>query len=451
MVVDAVDLRWIAQLTLLTALLSFAGTRGFHADAPSRRAFGLLTIIALATMPWVLLVSPAWSWPMIVDDPQRWNRLWNWRLPATFLFLWACVALVIVLRMAAQALRAEHALRNAQPCTDARIDLIARGVARRAGLARPPALRQCDGLGPCCSPLGLALVALPRNSTGWDNDTLTAVLAHEFVHVRRRDGAQMLVFRLLLAGYWVLPWLTPLYRAYARAVEETCDDAAARICGSDVAYADAIAAIARQLASAETSMSASGMLEVGGHMLPGRIQRFVDARVLESNIPALYWAFIGIFAVALVGSNVDFILQPERVPGQVANSVPLKADGLLNEDSAGRAYPVIDVRLEPQLTRELGGTRLSLPRPVYPGQALLDRRHGQVVAQFEVSVRGHILRPAIVSGASDRSFDEAVLRAFAHAAAARSRTAAGLPPGRYRARYQFHIVEGRDVATSTTD
>ena len=68
------------------------------------------------------------------------------------------------------------------------------------------------------------VILLPASATDWSEARRQAVLAHELVHVRRRDALRQLLGRVALAVYWFHPlsWMAS-HLATARR-EEACDE-----------------------------------------------------------------------------------------------------------------------------------------------------------------------------------------------------------------------------------
>ncbi len=68
------------------------------------------------------------------------------------------------------------------------------------------------------------VILLPESATDWSPEQREVVLAHELIHVRRRDALRQLMRRLVLALYWFHPlgWLAA--RRADLASEKACDD-----------------------------------------------------------------------------------------------------------------------------------------------------------------------------------------------------------------------------------
>jgi TonB family protein len=440
----SVDVRWLAQLGLTSLLLTVAGVAVLRHDAHTRRVFGTVAMVVLAAMPFVLMMSTAWSWPLLVEDPARWNRLWIRALPAALLVVGAMTGVLLAAGTVVGAVRARRELVACTPWRDARANGLATALAVRLGFTSAPVLRLSARHEPCCAPWGNDIV-LPLRARHWPETTLRAVLAHELVHVDRRDGVQLLAFRLLLAAYWFLPWLRSLYRDYARAVEETCDDRAARLCESDVAYAESIAAVARELGAAELrARTAAALPAMGSHRLPARIRRFLDQRARELSVPTVYWTLIVVLGAGLIGANVEFEARPAPPLDVGRTAVALPPWTSTPAPRRAARLPLVEAVVEirppraPVAALNRDAYREGLPRPIYPGRALLAGIEGEAVVRFDVTPHGRIVGAAIVAS-EPAVFGQAIMRALDTAGATPWRAAPGLDPGQYQIRYRFRI------------
>lgn len=68
------------------------------------------------------------------------------------------------------------------------------------------------------------VILLPSDAEGWSPERRAVVLAHELVHVRRRDALRQMVARAVVALYWFHPLSWPAWRAATIAAERSCDE-----------------------------------------------------------------------------------------------------------------------------------------------------------------------------------------------------------------------------------
>ncbi len=119
------------------------------------------------------------------------------------------------------------------------------------------------------------VVLLPPAWRTWDAQTLSAIVAHETAHVRRRDPAIIMAARLNRTLFWMHPLAWWLERAVATTAEHACDETAARAVGVPSRYAEILLAMAdlARRSGARVSWQAVGVYD-GGH-LSARIDRLL--------------------------------------------------------------------------------------------------------------------------------------------------------------------------------
>jgi beta-lactamase regulating signal transducer with metallopeptidase domain len=170
-------------------------------------------------------------------------------LESTLLALYLAGTLAVVGFHAVRAAAVRSLLRRARPVTDPRLLRLWKAIV--ADLRRPPQLLECDMLhAPACRALGRPAVIVPTASGALDDDTLRAVLQHELVHLRRRDGA----IAFLAAAMTALLWFQPLTWVFARVLrtdrEHSCDAIVVRATQRPRAYALALLRFCDPAASA---------------------------------------------------------------------------------------------------------------------------------------------------------------------------------------------------------
>ena len=77
---------------------------------------------------------------------------------------------------------------------------------------------------PMAGGLWRPVILLPSDAEGWSPERRAVVLAHELVHVRRRDALRQVVGRTAVALYWFHPLSWPAWRAATIAAERSCDE-----------------------------------------------------------------------------------------------------------------------------------------------------------------------------------------------------------------------------------
>ena len=77
---------------------------------------------------------------------------------------------------------------------------------------------------PMAGGLWRPVILLPSVAEGWSPERRAVVLAHELVHIRRRDALRQVVGRTVVALYWFHPLSWLAWRAAAIAGERSCDE-----------------------------------------------------------------------------------------------------------------------------------------------------------------------------------------------------------------------------------
>ena len=99
----------------------------------------------------------------------------------------------------------------------------------RHRLRRPLAIRQCDRIStPLTYGLLRPVILVPKSADWSDEEAMSYVLTHEYVHVRRLDGAAKLVLAAALCLHWWNPLVWVMYVLANRDLELSCDEAVVR-------------------------------------------------------------------------------------------------------------------------------------------------------------------------------------------------------------------------------
>ena len=395
--------RDVLRLLLLSILFTAAAAVAFPDNARSRRALLVLAALALTLLPW-LSSSFLGTWAIQVD------RLPSFTLahfvPAGFVLTWICVALFGLaytgVRLAQEIMRIRALPRIDEPDLIERID----ATCAQLNISRPQVR---SGGSACALTLGGQFLILPAEWSGWSSNTLSAVLAHELVHIQRRDDRWLLLTRALATCYWWMPWLWLWVRKHEQAMEESCDDMASELVGRPFAYAEG-------LSTAAGAQNPLGTMGMHSHPLVGRIQRFAQTRTLQLDTPGVYWCVIGIVAsVAVLTSFETKIRSSDRtVAAQPAVT-------LASSQSASFGLQAANIPEVTQRLITLPGTAPAVaqwlrhpqeqPRVVYPGSALRDQVEGDVLVEFTVNRDGSISGVQVVSAWPDTSFNRVATRA----------------------------------------
>lgn len=254
----------VARTTiLLSAALALAWLTRKRA-ARVRHLLWTMTFALLLVMPVISLMAPSWEVPVIPSvasvppavvspEPAPVNGAANqsFTLPASAptlpeagpmpvqvraplppsrsiplpIPLWGVGCAAALISLAMSGLRFARLVRRATQLRDpARLRQV-EAVRRRLGILGDVRVVLSPGAAtPMTGGLRTPVVLLPMSATLWTQERWTVVLAHEMIHVRRRDVLRQLMVRVGLALYWFHPLSWVAAWLAATASEEACDE-----------------------------------------------------------------------------------------------------------------------------------------------------------------------------------------------------------------------------------
>ena len=168
-------------------------------------------------------------------------------------------------------------------------------------------------------------VILMPTSTKWENtDSLTYVLAHEYVHIRRFDSIRKLVLIVVLCVHWFNPLVWVMYILANRDIELSCDEAVVRFFGENTK-----AAYARALISMEETRS--GLTPLCSSFSKNAIEERITAimKIKKTTVFSLILAGFIVAGIATAfatsanaqqaesvgqGSGTEIVTKPDSIP-----------------------------------------------------------------------------------------------------------------------------------------
>lgn len=407
--------RELIRVVLLSGLFTLVCLLAFPRNAPSKRILLMISAATLAVLPW--LIKGDWLvWHFPLDDKPTFSL--SQGLPDALMWAWLVVAGLLMVHLIAGVARELRRIHQLPRVAHAPTDELLRQMCQQVGLSTP-ALRQ--GSMACSTSLGRPTVVLPAQHVSWDESTLRSVLAHELVHIQRRDDVWLLLFRACVLCYWWMPWINTMYVAFLRCIEESCDDAAAHWVGHDLTYATALAGVAshamlhtgKQKTPASASTRFSSLTNMHQHHLVGRIGRFAQLRQVELDTRGLYWSVTGILAAVLFLSGVEPVQRTYAALSHDQTGIYLTS----RANRAGQSvYPsTYQYTLFPEPVSAVQQRRLHNPSyaapVIYPGTAIRQGVEGSVTVALFVNGDGAVSNPRIVDSNPGGVFDGAALRA----------------------------------------
>ena len=414
----ALNGRWFVQVMLLSLGLTVACQWGFRDDARSRRSLGVAAIWMLLTVPLVLLLAqPRYQIGML--NPPTLPTLPG--LPSnallSLLVLWLAWGGWGSLQLARRVQLLTRNLRELPDLADPTTIAEAAGFGRRLGLAMP---RLVVGERCCASTLGEARVVVPSDFASWPTLARQSVVAHELVHIKRRDDRFMLLLQALLRWYPFLPWLGLLYLRFVHSLEEACDERAAELVGGRGNYREGLAEAAlrmggrvspadRPLAVALIDSPAPGSAEArAGNSLMLRLARLIEEqRYFEVQSGSLA---AGVAGGLLTLSILTTFELAEVAPHRQGLERVLPTNPI--DAQAANASTLPEVRV---ISQAIDRDERVSPAVIYPGRALLAGIEGEVLVEFSIAADGTPVRARVIRSTHPEYFDATATRAVRQA------------------------------------
>ena len=306
------------------------------------RSDRVATVRAPGSSPSPVPALPSTAVPAPVVSAHPTKSVWShslsfWtRLGA---LLWLTGALVVLARVANGLRQLRRIERRCRPMDSEVICSLAGKLAAEIGLKRPVVMLDASGT-PFSMPMTWGYlhprVLLPEGAPTWPEARLSAVLLHEFAHIRRRDWPIQLFAHLVCALYWFHPLVWLAAARMQQESERASDDCvlAAGMKPSD--YAEALLDIVRTRAGSGgawrfmVTMAQTTRIE-------GRLQAILDARLCRrSPSPfrrrvALYGALGGMALLATLQVAARPVSAPPSVSAAPAEATLPERKALLME------------------------------------------------------------------------------------------------------------------------
>lgn len=193
--------------------------------------------------------------------------------------------------------------RHAVPLADSRILMSANSVSRSFGMKCPMLMVTQKFTAPASS--GRA-VWLPHGIAEMPEDSIAAILRHEFAHIQRRDSFWRMLALWSVAVFWFHPLVWLAGRSMRRLQEQACDDAALTHGSTGPEYASLLCDFAKRWKSAPYSVLPMAL----SNELSGRITAILDGGI-QRRAPKRWTRYSG--AVMAVVA-LSFITLAQEAP-----------------------------------------------------------------------------------------------------------------------------------------
>jgi len=166
------------------------------------------------------------------------------------------------------------------------------------------------------------VVLLPENTDWSDEDQLTYVLTHEYVHIRRGDPGWKLLIAAALCLHWFNPLVWAMYFQANRDLELACDEAVVRALGLDSRkrYARSL------LSAAESGFSPLCITFVTKNHMEERIRAIMKMKKRSAAATLTAAVLVAGVAVVFATSRAPEPKEPGSLPQIAQNDPQLKPD-----------------------------------------------------------------------------------------------------------------------------
>lgn len=449
-------------LSLLDASLRAAGLLGLagaivlvlrRGPASARYGVWKVALLGVLVLPGATLVLPNWSAPLpegvrawVTSDPVDAGvgvgavgeglagvvggspaaaRPRGWAWAELLLLAWLGGASALLLRLGAGLAALRRLAREAETVTDRSWQELASALSREIGLARRVRLlRASRPVAPMTWGWFRPAVLLPDCCDAWDPERRRVVLAHELVHVRRRDWVIQVVSQVVVAVQWFNPLAWWGARRLSIERERACDEAVVAVGTPATEYARHLVEMARTIPG-RGARPGVALAMARQSQLEGRLMSILDPKRTRRRglaVPAALLMICGTLAISTAAlpaahphpeaearsdrggyeERVAKLRRMERLVGELADLERRLARGDLDRAALNAMYrEVIAVRerLADERDRGRRGTLRAVPTPpVAPAAPAASVEFPAVVAPAVVAPA--VAVPAVTSPAA---------------------------------------------------
>lgn len=237
--------------------------------------------------------------------------------------LYALVGLALLARLGVAHGKIAQLKRRSRPVSSILRDKVAASHGLRW---RIPQLRESDAVRiPITIGFLRPVVILPVGWEMWEEFKLTAVLGHEFAHVRRFDWAIATVAAFNKCVFWLNPLAFFLERNLSELAERACDDAALNLTHDAARYAEVLL----QFATAHDGHRLlTGGVAMARHNMRSRIERVLAMKRPGSGVLKLAgWTLVLVLAMPVLYAASAIQVSSNAAPapsyGEIIAQLPL--------------------------------------------------------------------------------------------------------------------------------
>ena len=170
--------------------------------------------------------------------------------------VWLAGVFVFLLRWLMVAMRTWRICRLRDPVDDSVTGILPQ-LARRLGVRNAPPVFRADTASPCLAYCPSPVILLPKDFDVGSEQAISAVFAHELVHLKRFDWFWNIAFGVMETLLWFHPLVWKIRSTHLGDCENACDDLAAEISGGRPVYQQVLAQVALDRANGSASVGLS--------------------------------------------------------------------------------------------------------------------------------------------------------------------------------------------------
>ena len=250
-----------------------------------------------------VIAAPNLTAPLPVAEPSQ--RPWTFSWPMVAVALYLLLAGFLLGQLAVGFCFSRRVKLSCSPVGDRRVRAILLEQSKRWGLETAPGLAESPAV---TVPVTLGawhpIVLFPLAWRAWSEEKIQAVLAHELLHVVRKDALRRALAAIHRSVFWFSPLAWWLERHLAALAEQASDDAALRTGVDRVFYANVLLGFYQDLQSAAGRVRWEGAAMTRGRQARERVDRILDSsRRLSAGLRKPAWV-----ALALLAAPVTYLL-----------------------------------------------------------------------------------------------------------------------------------------------
>ena len=289
-------------------------------SAHARASVLTVTMGALAILPIAMIVLPRLSVTVaqkqivestataIVSAPQ----------PVVFpwVLVWAVFAAAFLARVVVSLVRFRNLQSGFSPASVSLTERVKGFTFRARGVFFGP-----EGEPPMTWGFLKPMIALPVESEEWVEPQLRSVVLHEDAHIRRRDWAVTIGFRLLAALYWANPLVWVLQYFFEQDCERAADDSVLAQGLDAPEYAGRLVEVAKTMRHHRSRIPAVTMARSA--QLNGRVAAILSAKTPRGVLKG--WTRASVLGLLASGAVAAGIVVPEVKQIRITKETPMLA------------------------------------------------------------------------------------------------------------------------------